>query len=233
MAGEHRGAAFASATDQGLVTHPSFLVSRFSPRVFGCLALFIGISMLVVSGASMPWDTGVLDSVGQARTPGLINLMLGITMLNEGAVPVVAAAGMCILLYRLGGKRPALTLFWAAVSGELLYVLLKAGFHRTRPDLIPKLSSGGWYSYPSGHTMMAPIIWSLGLILLARELPRVRVPLLIAAAIIPPLLACSRVELGVHYPTDVLGGLAIGFAWMFLWLESASAASTSRSPSIT
>lgn len=217
----HRAARFSS------------LASRLSPRVFGCLALFVGISILVVTGASMPWDTSVLVAVGQMRTPGLIDLMLGITMLNEGAVPVVAAVGMCMLLYRLGGRRPARTLFWGALSGELLYLIAKASFNRPRPEVIAKLSGGGWVSYPSGHTMMGPIIWSLGLILLARERPRARTPLVVAAVLIPPLLAASRVVLGVHYPTDVLGGLALGSAWMFLWLERPSAASTSSAAPIT
>lgn len=192
---------------------------HLTPRVFGCLALFVGISILVVSGASLPWDTSVLLAVGAARNPGLIDLMIGITMLNEGAVPVVAGLGMCALLYRLGGRRPAQTLLAAGLSGELIYVLAKAAFNRQRPELITHLSGGGWVSYPSGHTMMAPIIWSLGLILLARELPRARLPLLIAAVLIPPLLAASRVVLGVHYPTDVLGALALGSAWMFAWLD--------------
>lgn len=196
-------------------------------RVLTCLALFVLISILMVSGATTAWDTRTLEAVGAARTPTLTDLMLGITMLNEGVIPVIAALGMCLLLYRLGGMGPARTLFLGAVSGELLYLLAKASFNRPRPDVIAKLSGGGWVSYPSGHTMMAPIIWSLGLILLARVIPGARWPLWASAVAIPPLLAASRVVLGVHYPTDVLAGLALGSAWMFLWLERPSRSSPS------
>jgi undecaprenyl-diphosphatase len=207
---------------------------RPSPRVFGCLALFTGLSFLVVRGVTLPWDRAVVLEAGRVRSPLLVDLMLGVTMLNEGAVPVVAALGMCVLLWRLGGRRPALTLAWAALSGELVYVVAKASFHRPRPDLIPKLAGGGWYSYPSGHTMLAPIVWSLGLVLLARELPRAVRPVLLGLAVlIPFLMAASRVVLGVHYPSDVLGALALGGAWMFLWLDASSSASASRTPSTT
>lgn len=192
---------------------------RLTPRIFGCLALFAGTSVLMTTGATQAADVAVLSAVGAARTPGLIDLMLGVTLLNEGAVPVVAALGFALLLFRVAGQRLALTYVAAVVSGELLYLIAKASFARPRPEVITKLAGAGWVSYPSGHTMMAPIIWSLGLLLLARYYPRVRPGLATLALLIPFLIAASRVVLGVHYLTDVVAALALGGAWLFGWLD--------------
>ncbi len=173
----------------------------------------------MVTGATQPLDNALLSAAGAARTPTLIDFMLATTMLNEGAVPVVAALGFALLLWRLAERRVAVSYLAAVVSGELAYLIAKAAFARPRPQVIEKLAGAGWVSYPSGHTMMAPIIWSLGLILLARYLPRARGALWFLALVIPFLLALSRVLLGVHFPTDVVAALALGGAWMFAWLE--------------
>lgn len=189
-----------------------------TPPVLGCLALFVGIAILVVTGPLASYDIAGVVAASHWRTPTTINLMLGVTLINTGAIPVVFALGCCALLWYRQGYLPALTLFLAATSGELLYVVVKWAFHRPRPDMVSHLAGGGWHSFPSGHAMMAPVIWSLALLLLARDAPRIARMILIGfAIIIPPLLALSRVVLGVHYPSDVLAGLALGTGWMLLW----------------
>jgi undecaprenyl-diphosphatase len=195
------------------------LPRHLTPRIFGCLSLFAGTSVLMTTGATQTADVAVLTAVGAARTPGLVDAMLGVSLLNEGAVPVVAALGFALLLFRVAGRWLAFTYVAAVVSGELLYLIAKASFHRPRPEVITKLAGAGWVSYPSGHTMMAPIIWSLGFLLLARYYPRARRPLALAALLIPFLIAASRVVLGVHYLTDVVAALALGGAWLFGWLD--------------
>jgi undecaprenyl-diphosphatase len=192
---------------------------RLTPPVFACLAVFVGISMLVVSGVTLPWDDAVLQWVGTMRSPGLTDGMLVATFLGNGLVEVPIALGVVALLWVRAGRRSALALLLAGVSGEVIYGAAKAAFHRPRPDVIDKLSSAGWYSYPSGHAMMAPILWSLMLVLLARTFPaRGRWPLVVLALAMPLAIAVSRVYLGVHYPSDVLGALALGSAWLLLWL---------------
>lgn len=192
---------------------------RITPPVFACLSLFVGISILVASGATLGWDDAVLQWVGTIRSPGLTDWMLLATFLGSGAVEVPIALGVVALLWIRAGRRSALTLLYAGVSGELVYVAAKAAFQRPRPDVIEKLSSAGWYSYPSGHAMLAPILWSLMLVLLARTVPAGRRwPLLLLAVLMPITIALSRVYLGVHFPTDVLGALALGCAWMLAWL---------------
>lgn len=205
---------------------------RLTPPVFACLALFIGISMLVASGVTVPWDEAVLGWVGSIRGDLLTEGMLVATFLGDGIVVVPFALAACLLLWRWSGHRAALGLLLAGVTGELLYVLAKAAFQRPRPVVIEQLSSAGWHSYPSGHAMLAPILWSLALVSICRVAPGYcRGALLGFAVVIPLAIAASRVYLGVHYPSDVLGALALGLAWMLLWLDWSSASPTSRSAS--
>jgi undecaprenyl-diphosphatase len=203
---------------------------RLSPVVFAGLAVFVGISLLAATGTTMPWDRATLGWFGAIRSAGRTDLMLLATYLGDGKVEVPLALGAVALLWVRAGRGSALRLLAAGVSGELFYLALKALFHRPRPDVIERLGGAGWHSYPSGHAMMAPILWSLPLLLLARTAPLGRRwPFVALACLIPPLIAISRLYLGVHYPSDVLGALALGFAWMAFWLER-DGAETERHP---
>ncbi len=185
--------------------------------------------MLVVSGVTLPWDVAVLRWVGAIRSSTLTDGMLVATFLGSGIVEVPVALGAVALLWVRAGRRSAMALLFAGVSGELVYAGAKAAFQRPRPDIIEKLSSAGWYSYPSGHAMLAPILWSLMLVLLARSMPAGRRwPLLMLAVAMPIAIAASRVYLGVHYPSDVLGALALGVAWLLFWLDWSRLPSTIR-----
>lgn len=203
-----------------------------TPPVFAAFAMFTGLSMLIASGATLPWDEAVLHWVDAIRGTVLTDAMLVATYFGDGKVEVPFALGACALLWARSAPRSAVALLLGGVTGELVYLLAKLAFHRPRPDLIERLSGAGWYSYPSGHAMLAPILWSLALVLLARTMPAGRRwPFLLPAVVLPVAIAMSRVYLGVHYPSDVLGALALGVGWMLLWLDWSSASSTSRSAS--
>jgi undecaprenyl-diphosphatase len=105
------------------------------------------------------------------------------------------------------------------LSGWALYALAKLAFHRGRPRVIPRLMHGaGWYSFPSGHATLAPLVFGLGVLIWAAPWPRrTRAALLAAAAALSVLIAYSRVYLGMHWPTDALGGLLLGTGWSALW----------------
>lgn len=202
------------------------------PPLVAGLALFAGISVMMASGATASWDLAVLQWVDGLRSTGLTTAMLAVTLVGDGAVEVPFALLTCLLLWRVAGRRPAAALFLGALSGELLYVIAKASFQRPRPTIITQLSGAGWWSYPSGHAMLAPIIWSLAFLLLVPVVSRGLGRVLTALAIALPLaIASSRVYLGVHYPSDVLGALALGGAWMSLWLAWSRSPATSSSAS--
>lgn len=142
-------------------------------------------------------------------------LMRDITAFGgTGPLAFITAAGLIYLLLRRR-RRTALFLFAAIAGGQLLSSLLKLGFDRPRPDLVPHGATVYTASFPSGHAMMTAIVYLTLAALLARSESRRRLKafLLLLAVCVTLLVGISRVYLGVHWPSDVLGGWMIGSAW--------------------
>ena len=133
---------------------------------------------------------------------------------GTGPLAFITLAGILYLLLRRR-LRTALFLFVAISGGQLLSSLLKLGFDRPRPDLVPHGMHVYTASFPSGHAMMTAIVYLTLAALLARSESRRRLKtfLLLLAATVTLLVGISRVYLGVHWPSDVLGGWMIGSAW--------------------
>jgi undecaprenyl-diphosphatase len=159
----------------------------------------------------------------RADWPATTRLAHGVTRVGnpEVAVPLVGLAAMILfVLHRRGvagiGKGEAA--FWVAVplGGDLLDIVLKGWFQRERPPTSLRLVVETDYSFPSGHSLFAAILFGLTAVLLVRLLRGASawkrgaaVGLVLTPAV---MIAASRVWLGVHYPTDVLGGLLLGSA---------------------
>ncbi|MCO6389254.1 phosphatase PAP2 family protein, partial [Aliihoeflea sp. 40Bstr573] len=104
----------------------------------------------------------------------------------------------------------------ASVGGGLLISsVAKEFFDRPRPDLVPHGSFVHTASFPSGHSMMAAVVYLTLGVLVARTLPqrRLKIFVLSLAAMTTILVGISRVYLGVHWPTDVLAGWLAGAGW--------------------
>jgi len=193
-----------------------------------CLVCFASVSVLVSSGITHDRDVAVLQWFGSWRSPGLTSAMQFISNLGAWHVEVPLILVVAALLWYRGRGTSAWRYVAFCVGGEALYALAKILFHRERPTVLTHLSDAGWYSYPSGHSMLAPIIWSAGLVLVSQLVKNraIRTALLALAVVLPIAIAKSRVYLGVHYLTDVLGGLALGMAWVMFWWDAVSRAPT-------
>src|SRR5262249_38093363 len=131
---------------------------------------------------------------------------------------VLAASGFLLLQER---ARTALAIVLTSASGEIVNVVLKHAFMRPRPNVVSHLRTVASSSLPSGHAMDAAIIsltlGAMGMRVAAR--PVTKMYCLAIAMFVTFLVGASRVYLGVHYPTDVIGGWIVGFLWASIcWL---------------
>jgi undecaprenyl-diphosphatase len=134
-----------------------------------------------------------------------------------GGVAVLTLLTLFVFGYLMLVRKPRAAAFVAvAVSGAAaLSLALKGLFERPRPDLVPHLSYVTSSSFPSGHSMLsASVFLTLGALLARQEESLIlKAYFLLVALAITFLVGLSRVYVGVHWPTDVIGGWAAGSAW--------------------
>lgn len=196
--------------------------------LFGGAWLFVEVADEVFEGETRSIDEGLLLAL---RNPADRSDPIGPAWLEElgrdftalGGVGVLTLITLGVLGYLLLSRRYRTALFTLiAVSGGLLMsTVLKMGFDRPRPDLVPHDSMVYTSSFPSGHSMMSALTYLTLAALLAsvQERQRQKAFLLIIAVSLTMLVGLSRVYVGVHWPTDVLAGWSAGAAWAALcWL---------------
>ena len=180
------------------------------------VAVFTWLAGEVVGARTMAFDLRVRNAIHEQANPPLTDAMIGVTFLGGAYVIVSLAIVLCVSFWRAGLQRPA-RLLAIAVAGEIaIEYSLKLAFHRARPEPFFGLSLPSGYSFPSGHAMATLIFYgTLAALLTPRLTSRaVRWLLWLAAGALAAAIGFSRVYLGVHYPTDVLGGYLAGLIWV-------------------
>jgi undecaprenyl-diphosphatase len=207
-----------------------FLRDRLSPR--GYMGLHLTIGVLLIIGGS--WLFGgiaqdvvagdpltVLDKIvaewfHERRTPGLTTTMLLVSGLASPIWMMCVATLTALVLWRKRCWYRLLALGIALPGGMVLDFLLKNIFHRQRPSFEDSYLIFQGYSFPSGHTMAATLLYGLlaAFAVIAVEVWRWRVTAVHGAFVMVLLVGFSRVYLGAHYLSDVIGAAAAGFAWL-------------------
>lgn len=171
-------------------------------------------------------DKGNLsDPVGP---PWVEEMMRDFTALGSFAVLLTLTLTVTGFLVLTRKRHAAWMVLVSVTGGMLVSNLLKWGFARPRPDLVPHATVVYTQSFPSGHAMLSAAVYLTLGALLARTQARKRVKayLLAVAAALTLVVGISRVYLGVHWPTDILAGWAMGAGWallcwsFMLWLQA-------------
>lgn len=189
---------------------------------------FVVLAFLVHNGYTQALDEKVLLSF---RNPANLAEPLGTLQVQEAGRDLTALGGIAAIslltaavtgyLLLAGRYAAAGRVLLTVLGGLLLSSLLKQGFSRPRPEVVPALSHVYTSSFPSGHSFLSAVVYlSLGAMLAERvERMSLKIYFLLIAVLLPFLVGLSRVYVGVHYPSDVLGGWLAGAAWAALcWL---------------
>jgi undecaprenyl-diphosphatase len=192
------------------------------------LFAFVEIAEDVREGDTMAFDTAILLAFRQGTDlsvpigpPWLENIMRDFTALGGVAILTTVTALVVGFLLLTGKRHAARVVIISVVGGIVLSSLLKWGFSRPRPDLVPHGAVVYTQSFPSGHAMLSAVVYlTLGALLARTEAKTgVKIYLLACAGVLTVIIGISRIYLGVHWPTDVLAGWAVGASWALLcWL---------------
>lgn len=151
----------------------------------------------------LSWGLEVVRWVQNALGPGMLKPIEIITFLGSEGFVLAMLPLIYWCIHRESGARIGI----AVLFSSFLNLYVKEIFHQPRPyDLDPSLglAKESSYGFPSGHSQTSLTFWGAALSILPRVVG------ILAFALIPLLVALSRIYLGVHFPTDVFGGWALG-----------------------
>ncbi|WP_367718349.1 phosphatase PAP2 family protein [Nitratireductor sp. GISD-1A_MAKvit] len=190
--------------------------------------VFLTIADEVAEGEIAAFDRGVLLSMRNASD---VSDPLGPPWLEEAALEITAIGGYPVIVLSLlivTGLLIVVRRYGAALysvlsvgSGALVSYTLKNHYDRPRPDLVEHLDVIHTASFPSGHATVTTVAYLTLAALVVRFFPawRVRLYVLAVAVFVSFIVGISRIYLGVHWPSDVFAGWALGVAWAsFAWL---------------
>lgn len=215
---------------------PRFFRS-FEPRILALVAGIVGVLWFffalggeVTEGETLAIDHRLLFAL---RAPGHLQEPIGSHAFQEAMRDVTALGGftfvtlvtvLAVTAFLLHGKRlHALVMAGAALTAQLAGGRLKDFYDRPRPDVVPHGVYVYSASFPSGHSLESAVTFlTLAMLISSLETRRATKVLAFAVAVLVMLaVGLSRVYLGVHWPSDVLGGWCVGAAvalaaWMAL-----------------
>ncbi len=183
---------------------------------------FLAIGDEVGESETLPTDRRLLLML---RSPGHPADPIGPRWLEESMRDVTALGGFTVLtlvvivaasvLAFYGKTKQAVVFVCTVLAAELSSDLLKLVYDRARPDLVPHGSYVYSHSFPSGHsTLSAATYLTLVSVIATLDPHRHAKSFMFAiAGLVVLSIGVSRVYLGVHWPTDVLAGWALGAAW--------------------
>jgi undecaprenyl-diphosphatase len=209
-----------------------FLNNRLSPEgylglrlTFGALALIAGVWLfsaiaedVVRNDPLTIMDRQVALRLHEHSSPQRTGWMIEASFLASPGVIGLSTAIAAFVFFRRRWWYRLLALALTVPGGLALNLLLKSAFERQRPQFDDPLVKLTDFSFPSGHTMMATLFYGLLIVVASVHIrtPSVRALTIAGLCAVIALIGFSRMYLGAHYLSDVLGAMTMGVAWLAL-----------------
>ena len=196
------------------VTVGVFLIGGAVMAIIGVIG-FAQLAEHVLEGGTQAFDVAILQWLHAHQHPLITQLMIEMTYLGTGSVVVVVVGVAALFLWHTEHKHSARLLLAATIGNIVLNGVLKLVYHRARPTVFEWQTTAVSSSFPSGHAMSATVVYGTVAYLVMRLQKHHWAKMLtLGAAVLLILLVClTRLYLGVHYPSDVIGGMIVGVAW--------------------
>ena len=188
----------------------SLLIIFFAAILFfGLVALLLLVSGIVGPGAMPLGDLSIYNLMREIRNAPADEVMIPITLLGDNFVLQVMAATMVVWLIWRRAWRPAIATTAIFLFADYAYSLIKILIHRPRP--LNHFAGAESFSFPSGHATMSAVTFGILAVLVSHSMSRWSRSLVYAACgLVIITISYSRVYLGVHWMTDVVGGMLFG-----------------------
>ncbi len=200
---------FLSKSRLSLILFIEILVSLFIS--LGSLYLFLKIGHEALDKDILVIDSGIINYIYSFRSPAMNNIMMFFTSLGSGLSLILLSTIMILYIGTIRKKDVGIYLA-ILYSGILLNAILKFTYQRPRPDYLPLIHETS-SSFPSGHSMNSFVFFAAFSYFILRETKNTKLTVIISilSTIIIILIGISRIYLGAHYPSDVIGGFIAGF----------------------
>jgi undecaprenyl-diphosphatase len=187
-------------------------------RFVCALILFTAIWLAMLLGGNGPVDRAIYEALYVGHSPILVATARIFTALGEPTVLIAASFAIALWLWFRGHRHLPFVFIAITMFGRAVSELQKYWIARARPDLETHLVVVKTSSFPSGHANSSMIFYlTLAIVLTAGS--RWQRPAVAGAIALSLLVGISRVMLGVHWPSDVVGGWAFGMLWVLLTLR--------------
>jgi len=210
---------------------PSSLLNRLHPEQrLGLRLTLFGVALVLVTlpftyllfqvvqdGPFTRFDTRIATDLNEwvVGHPLFIDALHAISLLGKPLWLGVAAGAGGLFVFVRGRRRLAVFLAFTIIGGGLVDSAVKIAVNRPRPDVGTPLAHAFGKSFPSGHAMSSTIAYGALLLVFLPAIPRAwRGFAMAGTALLIGVIGGSRLFLGVHFVSDVIGGLVLGLAWL-------------------
>lgn len=187
------------------------------------LLSYIALAILAYFFNYFAWDKKIEDAIQHTTIPGFHNLMIGLSVLGDRWIPFALVVFVSLLLILYKKRLEGLVCLVGVSLGALLNAVTKVIVARPRPDqsLVQVIAQYNHDSFPSGHTFFFVVFFGfLFFILYITPFRRaIRQTFLVSLAILIAFIGISRVYMGAHWPSDVIGGYLAGTLWLVLMIR--------------